>query len=372
MSHYDAIIIGGGLAGLTTAILLAQAGERVALVEKHQYPFHKVCGEYISNEVLPFLKRMGIEPFAHAAVDITQFKLSAPNGKTLKIDLPLGGFGISRFRLDELMYQKAQALGVTFILKNRVIEVFRECEVFTCKTTNANYTAKVIIGAHGKRDSLDRKLERPFYNQKAPYIGVKYHIKTDLHPPDEIALHNFEDGYCGISRIEDEKYCFCYLSHTDNLDKHRKIDEIEAKVLKKNPFLQQLLSDAEVLYRRPEIIHKVSFAPKAQIVNGIWMCGDAAGLITPLCGNGMAMAIRGANLLAQELLPFLNGKRSRSESEKAYTNQWKREFALRLKIGRGIQHFFGSTILSNLLVRGFAPLPTLSKRLISFTHGKPF
>ncbi|TAE50818.1 MAG: FAD-dependent oxidoreductase, partial [Cytophagales bacterium] len=46
--QYEVAIIGGGLAGLTNAILLANAGKKVILFEKNQYPFHRVCGEYIS------------------------------------------------------------------------------------------------------------------------------------------------------------------------------------------------------------------------------------------------------------------------------------------------------------------------------------
>jgi len=47
---YDAAIIGGGLAGLALSIQLSKKGYRVILFEKEQYPFHKVCGEYISME----------------------------------------------------------------------------------------------------------------------------------------------------------------------------------------------------------------------------------------------------------------------------------------------------------------------------------
>ena len=56
----DVIIIGGGLAGLTNAIHLSKLGKKVLLIEKNEYPKHKVCGEYISNEVLPYLEFLGL------------------------------------------------------------------------------------------------------------------------------------------------------------------------------------------------------------------------------------------------------------------------------------------------------------------------
>ena len=57
-------------------------------------------------------------------------------------------------------------------------------------------------------------------------MGVKYHIRTDF-PKDLIALHNFKDGYCGISAIEDNRYCLCYLTDRNNVKKYGTIAEME-------------------------------------------------------------------------------------------------------------------------------------------------
>ena len=51
---YEIIVIGGGLAGLTAAIHLGLEGRSVLVIEKNEYPNHKVCGEYVSNEVVPY------------------------------------------------------------------------------------------------------------------------------------------------------------------------------------------------------------------------------------------------------------------------------------------------------------------------------
>ena len=55
---YDLAIVGGGLAGLSLSIQMAKAGYRVILFEKEQYPFHRVCGEYISLESWDFCKAL--------------------------------------------------------------------------------------------------------------------------------------------------------------------------------------------------------------------------------------------------------------------------------------------------------------------------
>ena len=67
ITSFDVIIIGGGLAGLTNAIHLSKSRQRVLLIEKNSYPKHKVCGEYISNEVLPYLNSLGINPIKDGA-----------------------------------------------------------------------------------------------------------------------------------------------------------------------------------------------------------------------------------------------------------------------------------------------------------------
>lgn len=87
----DVIIVGGGLAGLVNAIQLSRAGLQVLLIEKKHYPFHKVCGEYISNEVLPFFQSMGINTRELGASAITQLQISSPSGKrVLNMELDLG------------------------------------------------------------------------------------------------------------------------------------------------------------------------------------------------------------------------------------------------------------------------------------------
>ena len=93
----DVLLIGGGLAGLAAALDLAGRGHRWRVVERKQYPFHRVCGEYVSNEVLPYLRRLGADPAALDPAAIEQFLLSSPGGRPLTSPLDLGGFGVSRY-----------------------------------------------------------------------------------------------------------------------------------------------------------------------------------------------------------------------------------------------------------------------------------
>ena len=108
ITSFDVIIIGGGLAGLTNAIHLSKSIHRVLLIEKNSYPKHKVCGEYISNEVLPYLNSLGIDPIKVGAKQISKVQISTTKGNLIKSELPLGGFGMSRYFLDSLLLKKVR------------------------------------------------------------------------------------------------------------------------------------------------------------------------------------------------------------------------------------------------------------------------
>src|SRR6478735_3782652 len=81
---YDIAIAGGGLAGLTMSIQMARKGYRVALFEKEQYPFHRVCGEYISLESVDFLRVLGVDIQLLGLPLIDTLLVTAPNGSSLQ------------------------------------------------------------------------------------------------------------------------------------------------------------------------------------------------------------------------------------------------------------------------------------------------
>jgi len=114
VNSYDVIIVGGGLAGLTAAIHLSQEKHSVLVIEKKAYPHHKVCGEYVSNEILPYLNSLGVSLETTNAVTIDTLIMSTVRGKSTQTKLPLGGIGISRYNFDNLLYQKALTNGVAF------------------------------------------------------------------------------------------------------------------------------------------------------------------------------------------------------------------------------------------------------------------
>ncbi|MBS1506915.1 MAG: NAD(P)/FAD-dependent oxidoreductase [Bacteroidetes bacterium] len=365
------IIAGGGLAGLITASVLAKRGISCLVIEKKEYPFHRVCGEYISNETVPFLKSEGLFPAELDPSAIHRFQLTSVNGKLSELPLDLGGFGISRYQFDYFLFQKAKATGVEFLLNTEVDSIIFADDKFFVETRDKKLEADVVVGAFGKRSKLDVALQRPFIRQRSPYVGVKYHVRTN-HPSDVIALHNFKDGYCGISNIEDGKSNLCYLTHRDNLKRYGSIEQMEKEVLFENPFLKTLFSSSEFLFEKPEVINEISFEKKSPVEDHILMCGDAAGMITPLCGNGMAIAIHSAAVMSELIIRYCQNEISRDTLEKTYASRWQSLFSTRLWAGRQIQRLFGGVRASNLAVTIAQKAKPVANFLIRQTHGNPF
>jgi flavin-dependent dehydrogenase len=370
---YDVIIIGGGLSGLINAILLAKADLSVLLIEKKSYPQQRVCGEYVSNEIKPFLERHDLFPTELEPANITEFQLTSIKGKSAKLPLDLGAFAVSRYRFDEFLYQKAKALGVQFKLNQTVAQVnFQEQQFEVTTRKQQVFQSRLVIGAFGKRSLLDRNLDRAHFKKSSPYIGVKYHVKTDF-PKHITALHNFKNGYCGINKIEDDLYNVCYLSHRSNLKQHSSIATMEAEVLQQNPYLKDLFQNSEFVLERPEVINEITFVKKQAVEQHVLMSGDAAGMITPLCGNGMAMAIHAANVLSNTILEQWNqGRFNRVQLERLYTQRWNRLFATRLWAGRQIQSLFGGELVSEVAVSVVNRLPRVAGFLMRQTHGQRF
>lgn len=373
---YDLAVIGGGLAGLSLSIQIARAGYSVILFEKEKYPFNRVCGEYISNESWNFLESLGLDLNALNVSRIKRLQVSDCKGKYFEQQLQLGGFGISRYLLDHQLALVAKENNVLVLEQTRVNETSFINNEFTIKTTNGNYRAKLAAGSFGKRSNLDIKWKRPFAmaknNKLNNYIGIKYHIKYNF-PEDLISLHNFNNGYCGISKVEGDKYCLCYLTTAHNLRRNsNNIKEMERNILSVNPHLKKIFTECEMICKEPVTISQISFDKKNLVQDHVLMIGDAAGMITPLCGNGMSMALHASKIAAEQVGNFLQGTISIEAMEKNYSDKWNTLFAARLKMGRRLQRLFYSEWLMTLMIRLGKMFPSLTRYLIKKTHGTSF
>jgi menaquinone-9 beta-reductase len=371
---YDVTIVGGGLAGLINAIVLSKAGFKVLLLEKKVFPFNKVCGEYVSNEVLGFLNSLGFNPADYGASEINRLRISDPSGRNIFIDLDLGGFGLSRFTMDRALSNIARKAGAEIIENCKVTNIIFERDLFIVEFAEGVYLSRFVFGCYGKRDSLDKKLNRKFIEKHTGFMGVKYHI-TGNYPLNEIGLDNFPGGYCGIVKIEEDKYNLCYLYKRNRRIVFKNTRELEEKILFTNPAIKNIFNQSKFISATPEVINEISFDDKSRIENHIFLCGDSAGLIPPLCGNGMAMAIHGAKILSEivknNIFPGNNIFMDQRESlEKEYLKKWRNTFTRRLFWGRKLQSISGSSVITSSALKLIHSIPSLEKWLVNKTHGK--
>lgn len=369
MKKSKVIVVGGGLAGLTAAIHLSKKGYFVTLFEKNNFPKHKVCGEYISNEVLPYLKSLDLDIDSLQAKHIDRLSFSLVSGKIINANLPLGGFGISRYTLDNYLYTEAKKTGVT-IIQETVSNIDFLDDEFQITTNKNRYTSKVVLGAFGKRSNLDVKFERNFIQKKTHWLAVKAHYDLDF-PDGTVGLHHFKGGYCGVSMIEDNKVNICYLANYETFKKYKSIEEYQEKVIYENPNLKQIFKKASIQFEKPLTISQISFDKKECVEKHILMIGDTAGLIHPLCGNGMAMAIHSAKLASEVIINFFENKISRIEMESIYVKNWNLNFRKRLQIGRYLGTLLEKETLAHFAMKIIILFPFILPLIIKKTHGKP-
>ena len=365
-------IIGGGLSGLVAAIHLSKNNLSVTVFEKDTYPNHKVCGEYISREIIPYLEKLDVHLSDLKPVFIDQLQFNTTSGKTINTKLPLGGLGISRYGLDEFLYKKALDNGVKIILELVTDTKYIEDQFIITTNKKEEYQFDLVLGAYGKRSLMDKKLDRDFINQKSGWLAIKGHYKIDDFPENLVMLHNFKGGYCGLSKTETGAINVCYLASYNSFKEHKDSLTFKNIVLNQNPQLKSFFQNSTPLFEKDLSIAQISFQNKSCIKDHILMLGDAAGLIHPLSGNGMAMAIHSAKIASEAILNYCNAKAcSRETMENEYQQNWKKQFSSRLRMGRILQQILLNQNLSSIFQRIIYMFPSLLPKIISKTHGKP-
>ena len=259
------------------------------------------------------------------------------------------------------------------IVNELVVSVNFDKNEFLIKTHRGRESAaNLVLGAYGKRSLMDKKLNRDFIDKKSGWLGVKSHYQFDGYSNNTVSLHNFKGGYCGLSKTETGAVNVCYLATYESFKNYKNSEDYKNKVLRKNPHLNSFFEQASPLFEKELTIAQVSFDKKSLVENHILMLGDAAGLIHPLCGNGMAMAIHSAKLASESILQHYKPSGfQRNKIENSYSSNWNFHFKSRLKTGRILQKILlnpGLAEISQTLIKVF---PAILPKIISRTHGRP-
>ena len=231
-----------------------------------------------------------------------------------------------------------------------------------------------MLAAHGKRAALDRALNRRFLNQPQPFVALKRHFRGPPLP-GRIELHTFPGGYCGLSALEQAAgpgaANVCFLAHNSAWQPVAAGPESSERFIAwmraQSPTLDAWLAQAAPLGDRWLSIAQVPFGPKPPVEGEVLMAGDAAGLIAPLAGDGIAMALRGGQLAAAHITAGLRGQPPR-QLRAAYARAWQREFGSRLRVGRLAQAFLLRPRWLALGLRLLQAAPALGTYLVTHTR----
>ncbi|MFT7379175.1 MAG: flavin-dependent dehydrogenase [Bacteroidia bacterium] len=362
MDRYDVGIIGAGIAGSCLAILLADAGKKVVVFEKENFPSHKVCGEFISLESYDFFKSLGLPLDDWNLPIIKDLELTSQKGGELNSKLKIGGFGLSRYKLDYELAEQMQKSGVIFYAKEKVLSVANK--IITSSTHEVQ--ANLIVGSHGKYSA--GYLKEPKGTSYRNFIGVKYHIKGDFRD-DLISLHSFDGGYCGMSKIEDDLYCLCYLVDATKLkEQNNSVKQLEEKVLWKNERLKEVYQKAEFVWEKPLIISNIKFNKQALFNDQMLFVGDAAGSISPLSGNGMSIAARSALLLSQLILEETIFKCLTYN----YNKEWDKHFGGRVNKAEMLNYIMLNPTYHHWVLKLLNSIKPLRNKVVNDMQGSPF
>ncbi len=352
MSEYDVAIVGAGPAGSAAAAVLARRGRRALLIEKDRFPRPKVCGEFLSGGAAGSLASLGVlEKVASEAERIENGRLHLSGGRMVAFRLPAPAFGISRFRLDDLLARRAEELGAETRFGVRVLAVEGSLgSGFRLRLSSGarddEVSARSVVGAWGRWDALDRALGRSFLGRRPGYFGWSRDYEGDTgRLAGQVRLYAYRGGYCGLSRVERGTVNLAgIVSRRARRTLAAGWESVVAHARAACPDLDRSLSGLSegpigFLGTGP-----VFFTAKPAIERGVLMAGDAAGVIDPFSGQGQAAALASGMLAADTLERGFAGEIPIHSVAPAYAAAWKRLFARR---------FAWSAVLRRLVLNPF-------------------
>ncbi len=391
------VVIGGGLAGCAAATQLAREGWRVLLIERDTFPRDKICGEFLSGESRALLAKLGCldEIMGYNPPEIAKVRFISAKGETLDVPLKVPALGISREVLDEVLFNHARRAGALCLDGHDVIGLEAHVEVDAlirmkaCDSQDGRkqeLRAGMVLSAYGRRSKLDRQAQRPFLRTLDSSVGIKLRHGFADSPEGKAAeeelavtteMYLFDGGYCGIALVEDRRVNVCMLLSRKAFSRVKSVkwQDVAPWLAQENPTLGRRLAGLVPNDSAPLTVSQMPFGKKEPVKDGILYVGDAAAMIAPLCGDGMAMALESGVLMAECINEFGGPCDSFSPAQRSavasrWETVWSDKFSKRLRTGKVLQQAVFSSFMAGPLMFALrhAP-PAFTRYLGEITRG---
>ena len=352
---HDAIIVGGGPAGTSTAIRLAMRGARVLLVEQKTFPRPKLCGEFISPECLTHFARLGVMDQMSAAggKEVTETVFYARGGS--RVVMPsewLPGrshtaLGLSRAEMDQRLLTRARAAGVEVLeeaqAKSLIVEGGQARGVrVRIGGEEESRRALITIDATGRLRALARRIDsgtsapERAVNKRATLVAFKAHFENAQGGERACEIYFYRGGYGGLSVVENNRSNLCFIASARDVrarggDAWRVLRE----VVMSNRRAAEALRGARLSSPWLSVALE-QFGRRAPVpVRGLIAVGDAASFIDPFTGSGMLMALESGEVAAETILrhlPSLHQGDSFDALSRDYNALYDKRFGARLRV----------------------------------------
>ncbi|HEX5166430.1 MAG TPA: NAD(P)/FAD-dependent oxidoreductase [Thermomicrobiales bacterium] len=366
---YDIVIAGGGPAGTSTAIGLAERGLRVALLDKARFPRVKPCAEYVNPEAMRVLDRLGLlEPVRAAGAAVFRgMRVVSPGGQTVELDYSADAcrhaLGISRHALDLLAIERCRSLGVDVLEGARVRGVSTGDRVSSLSATQRGAAIEVrgwiVVGADGHHSAVARLLGLDLPLRWPRRIGLAAHLDGFALTDEMGEMHAGRDGYCGIAPQEDGRVNAAMV--VDIARFGQRSGSVEAFF---DAALASYPAIAERLRQAARATPVRGVGPLARRVrrtagDGYLLVGDAAGFFDPFTGEGIFDALHGGELAAEAIASALERGDTSAAGLAGYERARRTAFADKRRAAWLVQAFVRSPRLMDYALQRVAARPTV-------------
>jgi len=318
MARADVVVVGAGPAGAATAILLAEAGHEVVLLDRARFPRDKVCGEYLSPEGSRILDRLGVLKAVEAAGarPLRGMRIVAPDGTALIGDYPRSGrwrgyrdhaLAVRRLAFDAVLVERARALPVAVREGFRVTELAwsggRVAGVEGVRQGVAGpverIEARLVVGADGRASVVARRLGLVQPHPWLRRMAFMTHADGVVHDPERGEIFLAPPAYSIVNPVGDGRVNLSLVvPAAEGVRQKADVAGYFDRATGALPGLRDRLRDG----------HRVgpvrALGPLAYRVapprhDGILLVGDAQGFLDPFTGEGLFAALRAAELAAE-------------------------------------------------------------------------